>query len=171
MDDQTEDQINQRLNKLRGVDDNQVPKTYQQTTVIHADDLLAQMEEQIAIEKDLPDPNTEIEERLAKLRGVDVDQVRNPGRGLDNKPPGRSVTTIKVEPEMLLHDHSSYTMPTDEDDESLSKDISDINQEVSMPFYFAIFSNTRDLIRKFICPACPYNFSENPSDIVIDHFC
>ena len=83
----------------------------------------------------MPNPDDELEKRLAKLKGVEVDQVRHPGKGLDNDPGGSA-----QEDSLLLHDHSSYTIihstGEDQDEAELAKEITNINKEVSI---FIIF--------------------------------
>ena len=90
------------------------------------------MDEELSIERSMPNPDNEIEERLAKLRGVDVDQIRHPGKGLDDKPPGLSASG-KVDPAevLLLHDHSDYTMSKVDNDEDLVREITEIRKDVS----------------------------------------
>ena len=48
----------------------------------------------------MPNPDEELEERLARLKGVDVDQVRHPGKGLANDP-----LETSQDDSLLLHDH------------------------------------------------------------------
>ena len=77
----------------------------------------------------MPNPDEELEERLARLKGVDVDQVRHPGKGLANDP-----LETSQDDSLLLHDHSSYTIVNtgdDQDPEGLVKEVSNINKEVS----------------------------------------
>ena len=78
----------------------------------------------------MPNPDEELEERLARLKGVDVDQVRHPGKGLANDP-----LETSQDDSLLLHDHSSYTIVNtgdDQDPEGLVKEVSNINKEVSI---------------------------------------
>lgn len=78
----------------------------------------------------MPNPDEELEERLARLKGVDVDQVRHPGKGLANDP-----LETSQDDSLLLHDHSSYTIVNtgdDQDPEALVKEVSNINKEVSI---------------------------------------
>ena len=57
-----------------------------ESSTVQADKLFQQIGEQIEIEKNMPNPDDELEERLARLKGVDVEQVRHPGKGLDTDP-------------------------------------------------------------------------------------
>ena len=78
----------------------------------------------------MPNPDEELEKRLARLKGVDVDQVRHPGKGLANDP-----LETSQDDSLLLHDHSSYTIVNtgdDQDPEGLVKEVSNINKEVSI---------------------------------------
>ena len=78
----------------------------------------------------MPNPDEELEERLARLKGVDVDQVRHPGKGLASDP-----LETSQDDSLLLHDHSSYTIVNtgdDQDPEGLVKEVSNINKEVSI---------------------------------------
>ena len=132
-DSESEEKIQERLNKLRGFEVK--PATAASVTVsptampdaVQADQLIQQITDQIALEDSLPDPDNEIEERLAKLKGVDVEQVRRPGKGLDRKP--SDLANIELD-QSLLHDHSSYTITTS--DENLSKEILAVNKEVML---------------------------------------
>jgi hypothetical protein len=78
----------------------------------------------------MPNPDEELEKRLARLKGVDIDQVRHPGKGLANDP-----LETSQDDSLLLHDHSSYTIVNtgdDQDPEGLVKEVSNINKEVSI---------------------------------------
>ena len=141
---ESEEQIRARLNKLKGIDETSTNSKGQhnilvtkpgQPSVVQADQLLKQIGEQIVIERDMPNPDEEIENRLAKLKGVEVDQVRHPGKGLDSVPQG-----AQADDSLLLHDHSSYTIihttGDDLEEGELAKEITDINKEVSFFFIF-----------------------------------
>jgi len=136
---ESEEEIRARLNRLRGVDEKPEGASSQQNilitkpdqpAVIQADHLLKQIGEQVVIERDIPNPDEELEERLAKLKGVEVGQIRHPGKGLDNDPGGSA-----HEDSLLLHDHSSYTIihstVEDQDEAELAKDITNINKELA----------------------------------------
>ena len=95
---ESEDEIRTRLNKLRGVDETTTSSAGQSNSIlvskpgqapsVQADQLLKQIGEQVVIEKNIPNPDKELEERLARLKGVHVDQVRRPGKGLADDPLG-----------------------------------------------------------------------------------
>ena len=99
-------------------------------------DLLDQLQAEVELEKSMPDQDEELEIRLAKLKGVDVEAVRHPGRGLDKKPSvkAKSSTGQDIDPVSFLHDHSDYSAKPAEkadDDGDLMNDISTLNKEVS----------------------------------------
>merc|ERR1712113_1320553 len=75
-----------------------------------------------------PNPDDELEERLARLKGLDVEQVRHPGKGLETDP------LENKEDSLLLHDHSSYTIVNsgEEHEEGLAKEIFEINKELAL---------------------------------------
>ena len=150
---ESEEEIRARLNRLRGVDEKPEGASSQQNilitkpdqpAVIQADHLLKQIGEQVVIERDIPNPDEELEERLAKLKGVEVGQIRHPGKGLDSDPGGSA-----HEDSLLLHDHSSYTIihstVDDQDEAELAKDITNINKEVS--FFFDILIRMQKLTK------------------------
>lgn len=99
----SEEEIKARLDKLRGVETPQQQPTKQTpmtrltfkkpgetSSVQAADKLMKQMSDEIALDQSMPNPDEELEERLAKLKGVDVNVVRNPGKGLDKPPEAKS---------------------------------------------------------------------------------
>ena len=97
----------------------------------------------------MPNPDEELEERLARLKGVDVDQVRHPGKGLANDP-----LETSQDDSLLLHDHSSYTIVNtgdDQDPEGLVKEVSNINKEVSIFFDWKIHTSAKFGISKPEC--------------------
>ena len=101
----------------------------------------------------MPNPDEELEERLARLKGVDVDQVRHPGKGLANDP-----LETSQDDALLLHDHSSYTIVNtgdDQDPEGLVKEVSNINKEVSI-FDFKIHATAKLGISKPECESLLY---------------
>ena len=142
----SEDEIRARLNKLQGVDrtattslggqQNILVAKPAESSTVQADKLFQQIGEQIEIEKNMPNPDDELEERLARLKGVDVEQVRHPGKGLDTDP------LDTKEDSLLLHDHSSYTIVNsgEEHEEGLAKEIFEINKEVRFFFSSGYFS-------------------------------
>ena len=102
----------------------------------------------------MPNPDEELEERLARLKGVDVDQVRHPGKGLANDP-----LETSQDDSLLLHDHSSYTIVNtgdDQDPEGLVKEVSNINKEVSIFFDRKIHTTEKFGISKQECESLLY---------------
>ena len=95
--------------------------------------LLKQMSEQLELEKDMPNPDDELATRLAKLKGVDVETIKHPGKGLDKKPEQSDQSkgeNFDLAPFLSTKDFkSSNTENIDE--ETLAKDIDSINKELS----------------------------------------
>lgn len=119
----SEDDIKARLDKLRGIESvssqSTMPKIAKaQPDTVQADTLMQQMSDEVALDKSMPNPDEEIEERLAKLKGVEVDQVRHPGKGLSNIP-----------------DHADYTNDNPED---IDFDVF-MAKEVSFNFFIYFF--------------------------------
>ena len=137
--DQSEDEIRARLAKLKGIPEAAISSSSQNVLVskpvkpspLQEKDLLEQMQAEIELEKNMPDPDEELEQRLARLKGVDVETVRHPGKGLDKQPTVK--TEPEIDPEAFLHDHSNYIIraPKNVTDEDLNKEITGINKEVS----------------------------------------
>ena len=97
---------------------------------------MKQMRDEIALEKDtttLSNPDDAIAERLANLKGVDVDVIKHPGKGLDEAPPANASELD----DSKLHDHSEYTLKDeivdqdDQDDSSLLQEVEEVNKDVS----------------------------------------
>ena len=102
----------------------------------------------------MPNPDEELEERLARLKGVDVDQVRHPGKGLANDP-----LETSQDDSLLLHDHSSYTIVNtgdDQDPEGLVKEVSNINKEVRIFLHRKIHTTAKSGIFKPECESLLY---------------
>ena len=102
----------------------------------------------------MPNPDEELEERLARLKGVDVDQVRHPGKGLANDP-----LETSQDDSLLLHDHSSYTIVNtgdDQDPEGLVKEVSNINKEVRIFLDRKIHTTAKSGIFKPECESLLY---------------
>lgn len=79
----TEDEMAERLAKLKGMDPNIATKRepYAKPDLRgdteKADDLYAQLTAQVELEKKMPKPEDEIAERLAKLKGIDPKTVKS----------------------------------------------------------------------------------------------
>lgn len=129
----SEDDIKARLDKLRGVDESTkstMPKiSAPQPNAVQADTLMQQMSDEVALDKSMPNPDEEIEERLAKLKGVEVDQVRCPGKGL-------------LSSKKSIPDHSDYTNPDDVEFDVF------MAQEVSQ--FFVHYSRSREARARFL---------------------
>ena len=142
-DDESEDVIRARLAKLKGIPEttssnqNVLLSKPAKPNPLQEKDLLDQLQAEIELEKSMPDQDEELEKRLAKLKGVDVEAVRHPGRGLDKKPSvkAESSTGQEIDPVSFLHDHSDYSakpsQKANDDDGDLENDISTLNKEVS----------------------------------------
>ena len=144
--DESEDAIRARLAKLKGIPETQ-PSNQNillskpvKPSPLQEKDLLDQMQDEIELEKSMPNPDEELETRLAKLKGVDVEAIRRPGKGLDNKPSIKTETGPDIDPEAFLHDHSAYSAKTSGEvsDTELMKEITNLNKEVS---FFLNFDN------------------------------
>ena len=128
------EELQAKLARLKGTDVsslNATPSTIVKPVepiAVQEDDLLKQVCDQITLEKDMPDPDDEIAERLAKLKGVDVGHIKHPGQGLDQQASGAADPKVELD-DSTLHDHSDYTLQ--EDDGSLLQEIAEVNKEVS----------------------------------------
>ena len=116
----------------------------------------------------MPNPDEELEERLARLKGVDVDQVRHPGKGLANDP-----LETSQDDSLLLHDHSSYTIVNtgdDQDPEGLVKEVSNINKEVRIFLDRKIHTTAKSGISKPKCESLLYLLAMNSKLYKINFF-
>ena len=141
--DESEDAIRARLAKLKGIPENTSSNKNvllsqpAKPNPLQEKDLIDQLQAEIELEKNMPDPDEELEERLAKLKGVDVETVRHPGKGFDRKPAGAAGASSAddVDPMSILHDHSDYSSKNAEghaNDKDLMNDISSVTKEVSL---------------------------------------
>ena len=140
---ETEEEIRARLAKLKGTTEMvQKPSGTNKSAIytkpseadfIQQQKLLKQMSEQLELEKDMPNPDDELATRLAKLKGVDVETIKHPGKGLDKKPEQSDQSkgeNFDLAPFLSTKDFkSSNTENIDE--ETLAKDIDSINKELS----------------------------------------
>ena len=138
--DTSEDEIRARLAKLKGTDinppnSNAVYVKPAEADAIQEQNLLKQMSEELDLEKDMPNPDDELAARLAKLKGVDVEQIKNPGKGLNKKPEGLAKPIekeIDLEKFMSKESGGSSNKVNDEIvEEELNKEIASINKELS----------------------------------------
>jgi len=155
-----------RLAKLRGIDPAAPKNTIGSVTiqkvvipqVVQEQNLIKQISEEITIEKMLPNPDDEIAERLAKLKGVDVNQIKHPGAGLEKPRPKSVEKTVAVDPEKFLMDHGAYAksakegddlnrepiipklLKSSDDGKGLKKDVAAITKEVSSCYFSGIHS-------------------------------
>jgi hypothetical protein len=112
---ETDDEMQERLARLRGIDpakastasNSAIKPQPPKPDVLRAEELLEEIGAEIEIDEKMPDPDDEIAQRLAKLKGVDVDQVKNPGRKMSQN--REESKTSDVDPESFLHDHSTYS--------------------------------------------------------------
>ena len=140
----SEDEISSRLAKLKGVDveiiknpgkglatkpndSSKLPK------VVQEQNLIKQMSAEVELEKNLPNPDDELATRLAILKGVDVDQIKNPGKGLDEKPISKQSKGPDIDLEQFLSKEGGYSKESNEemDEKELAKEIDSINKELS----------------------------------------
>ena len=144
---ETEEEISVRLAKLKGVDieqiknpgkglaKNPVHSNVAKSDVFQEQDLLKQMSDELELEKNMPNPDDELAARLAKLRGVDVDIIKNPGKGLDKKPSSTENQSNEkdIDLDQFLPKDGKSDGKLDENinDDELAKDIVSINKELS----------------------------------------
>ena len=136
----TEEQLEERLAKLRGhenvkesnprfVDKGAKPNP------IQADDLFRQMQDEIELEKNLPEQDDEIAERLARLKGVDVEAIKSPRSLVMKDANNGDEGATAIDPESFLSGLGPKEKPasekpaiTDDDPIALLKQLSrDVN--------------------------------------------
>ena len=137
---ETEEEIRARLAKLKGIEIVQPGTSANKTAIytkpseadfVQQQKLLKQMSEELELEKDMPNPDDELATRLAKLKGVDVESIKHPGKGLDKKPDNQQSKEENFDLAPFLSKDFKSSNTENIDEETLAKDIDSINKELS----------------------------------------